>query len=447
MKKVKENIEQETGYSAKSVEHIYSSGAAHRIRYWFWGLIGIVLIVLVLPWTQNIKSVGNVTTLFQYQRPQQINTIIPGRVIKWWVKEGDFVKKGDTIIELADVKDDYLDPDLLKRTEEQLGAKQEKIGFYNDKIGNTAYQVTALQEMLALKLSSIQNKLEQTKRKLLSDSAELQAAEMDRKISEQQIERAKQMYSDGIISLVEFEKRTIQFNKAIALFTEKQQKFLNTKQDLIILKLEMGSLSQETSDKIFKAKGEISSIGSDIAEAKDEVAKKRNQLANYQIRGKQRWLIAPQSGQIVKAKKAGLNETVKDGEMIVEIVPDKVDYAVELFIDPMDLVLIQKGQQVRLIFDGFPTIVFSGWPKASYGTFIGEVVYVETNKSENGQFRILVVPIKGDEPWPTTLKLGVGAQGFAMLKDVGVWYELWRQINGFPPDFYSQSIEYKNKQR
>lgn len=443
MKKVNDIIEQETGYEPQSTSQIYASDSALRIRYWFWGFLALISIVLLLPWTQNIRATGNVTTLFQDQRPQQVNAIIPGRVIKWWVKEGDFVNKGDTIVELADIKDDYLDPDLVERTKEQLSAKQEKISFYNDKIGNTEQQVTALREMLELKLSSLQNKIEQTRRKLLSDSAELQAATLDNEIAQQQIERARQMYTDGIISLVEFERRKVQFNKANAVFTEKQQKFLNTKQDLVILKIEMGALSQETADKVFKAMGEIASSGSDVAEAKDEVARKRNQLANYQIRGRQRWLIAPQSGQIVKAKKAGLNETVKEGEMIVEIVPNKVDYAIELFVNAMDLVLIEKGQPVRLIFDGFPTIVFSGWPQASYGTYLGEVIYVETNRSDNGKFRILVVPVKDDKPWPNTLKLGVGAQGFAMLKDVGVWYELWRQINGFPPDYYTRSEEIK----
>ena len=36
----------------------------------------------------------------------------------------------------------------------------------------------------------------------------------------------------------------------------------------------------------------------------------------------------------------------------------------------------------------------------------------------------------------TALKTGTGARGFALLNTVPVWYELWRQINGFPPDYY-----------
>jgi multidrug resistance efflux pump len=226
--------------------------------------------------------------------------------------------------------------------------------------------------------------------------------------------------------------------------TEKSQTLKNTRQDLVICRIEISTVVQDAADKIFKARAEIASAMSDAASTDAEVAKNQNQLANYIIRGGQRWLIAPQSGQITKARKAGLNETVKEGDMIVEIVPDKVNYAVELFIDPMDLVLISKGQEVRMIFDGYPAVVFSGWPNASYGTFQGTVAAVETNRSENGKFRMLIIPNEKDKPWPKELKLGAGVQGFALLKNVRVWFELWRQINGFPPEYYRPAVTKTN---
>lgn len=49
----------------------------------------------------------------------------------------------------------------------------------------------------------------------------------------------------------------------------------------------------------------------------------------------------------------------------------------ELFVKPMDLALINKGQDVRLQFDGYPAIVFSGWPNSSYGTFAGKLVQLK----------------------------------------------------------------------
>ncbi|MEY2649097.1 MAG: hypothetical protein RL282_1810 [Bacteroidota bacterium] len=443
MKNISQTIKKETGFQPKSPGMIYRAEKESKVKYWFYGILGALIIVLFLPWTQNINTAGKVTTLYQDQRPQELNSIIPGRIVKWWVKEGDFVKKGDTIVQLLDIKDDYLDPQLLQRTEEQLKAKQKKIVFYNDKIDATQSQVAALEQSRDLKLTSLENKMEQTRRKLLSDSAEAVAAEIDYTIATQQLNRGKQMFSEGVVALTELEKRTAQFNKTQAILTEKQQKFQNTRQDLVILKIEMGNVRQEAADKIFKAQGDIASARGEVATTDGEVAKGTNQLANYVIRGGQRWLIAPQDGQVINARKQGLNETVKEGETIVEIVPNKIDYAVELFVDPMDLVLIDRGQDVRLIFDGFPAIVFSGWPAASYGTFLGEVIAVETNLSSNGKFRILVVPGNEEKKWPPNVKIGAGVRGFAMLKNVSIWYELWRQINGFPPEYYKVATDKK----
>ena len=131
--------------------------------------------------------------------------------------------------------------------------------------------------------------------------------------------------------------------------------------------------------------------------------------------------------------------------MIVEIVPNNIQYAIELFVEPMDLPLIDKGQKVRFVFDGFPAIVFSGWPNNSYGTFGGIVTAVETSVSINGKFRVLVAEDVNDKPWPKLLRMGGGANGIALLKDVPIYYELWRNINGFPPEYYQ--VEKKEKKK
>jgi hypothetical protein len=148
------------------------------------------------------------------------------------------------------------------------------------------------------------------------------------------------------------------------------------------------------------------------------------------------FILAPQDGQVINARKAGIGEIVKEGERILDIVPDIMQKAVELFIRPLDLPLVNTGQRVRFWFDGFPAIVFSGWPQASYGTFGGIIAAVERNVNEEGRFRVLVAEDPNDKPWPAELRMGAGAQGMALLKEVPIWYELWRNINGFPPDYY-----------
>ncbi|MFM2139325.1 MAG: hypothetical protein RJA57_1632, partial [Bacteroidota bacterium] len=189
-------------------------------------------------------------------------------------------------------------------------------------------------------------------------------------------------------------------------------------------------------EKVSKAQSDQYQSLTQIASGQADIAKLENLYASYAIRNGMYYIIAPQSGQITKAQKAGIGEFVKDGDMIVEIVPDKVQYAVEMFVRPLDLPLIARGQKVRFLFDGFPAIVFSGWPNASYGTFGGIVAAVESNVSVNGKFRVLVKEDPEEKPWPPQLRIGAGAQGITLLKDVPIWYELWRNVNGFPPDYY-----------
>ena len=136
------------------------------------------------------------------------------------------------------------------------------------------------------------------------------------------------------------------------------------------------------------------------------ISKLKNLYASYAIRNGMYYIIATQSGQVIQAKKAGLGEYVKEGEMIVEIVPEKISYAVEMFARPLDIPLINTGQKVRFLFDGYPVVVFSGWPNASYGTFGGIVVAVERNTNADGKFRVLIKEDPADKPWPPQLQIG-----------------------------------------
>jgi multidrug efflux pump subunit AcrA (membrane-fusion protein) len=431
--------EGKTGFQAFTLVYRYNKKS--NIHKWLLGLLIAMAIILFLPWTQNIRSRGAVTTLLQEHRPQQVNTIIGGKVVKWHIKEGDFVNAGDTILQLAEVKDAYLDPQLLNRTQEQLAAKQQSMEYYQSKAGASGIQISALQSALQLKQEQLQNKLRQIELKTQSDSMELIAANNDLAIALQQLNRQKVLFDSGLVSLTQLEQRNQQYQNAMAKKISAANKLANTRQDYTITQIEINSTGQEYTEKISKAESDRLQSLSEIATGQGEVAKLQNQYTNYNIRNGLYYITAPQSGQVVRARKAGIGEVVKEGEMLLEIVPDKIQYAVEMFVRPVDLPLISKGQKVRFIFDGFPAIIFSGWPEASYGTFGGVIAAVESSADNSGKFRVLVVEDKKEKPWPIELKIGTGVQAMALLKNVPVWYELWRNINGFPPDYYKTVIE------
>ncbi len=428
-------------FSFKSFEQIYLVDRNSKVKYWFFGIIGFLLIILFLPWTQNIKAKGVITTLYQDQRPQDIHSPIPGRIVKWWVKEGDYVKKGDTLLQISEIKEDYLDPKLVGRTQEQLQAKKGSIGFYEGKITATGSQIEALKQARDLKLEQLKNKLIQLDNKLAAEAAEISATNNEFKLAKDQYERQQLMFERGLVSQTQLQQRNIAFQNALAKKVIAENKLAQTQQEVLNTKIEQNSVEQEYTEKISKAEGDRYQTLSQVASGQSEVAKLENQLSNYIIRNGMYIILAPQDGQIVQANKGGIGEVLKEGERITIIVPQVKNYAVEMFVRPVDLPLIGVGQSVRFMFDGFPAIVFSGWPNASYGTFGAKIIAYENTISPNGLFRILVVEDKAEKPWPPQLKIGSGAQGIVLLKDVPIWYELWRNVNGFPPDFYQVKNE------
>ncbi len=429
----------------QSFSRIYRIDRQNKTRKWIVGMIFLGIIFLFLPWTQNIRGRGSVTTLRQEERPMQVNSAIGGKVVEWYVAEGDFVQAGDTILQLGEVKVDYMDPQLLTRTQQQIASKQLSAEGYNNKAATATTQIGALSSGRSLKLQSLENKIAQQRLKLASDSMDLIAVNNQVKVYKRQLDAGQVMLDSGAVSLIDLEKRRVNYQDAFSKKISAENKVAQARQELIGLSIEQSSAIMEYTDKISKAEGDRLASLSTAASTNADVSKLENQYSNYDIRNKLYYVTAPQSGQITKAKKAGIGEILKEGEMLVEIVPDDIQYAVEMYIDPMDLPLVQKGQTVRFIFDGIPAIVFSGWPGSSYGTFGGKVTAVETNVSENGKFRILVAEDPTKKPWPRLLRMGGGADGIALLKDVPIYYEIWRRINGFPPDFYT--VEKKDKQK
>lgn len=429
----------------KSFDKIYNINKDSRVKRWFYFFVFFGVLVLFFPWTQTIKSVGKVTTLYQEQRPQQLNSPIPGRIVKWYVKNGDYIQKGDTILKLAEIKDDYLDPLLLKRTTDQVSAKKSVRDYYEAKVSAIDNQLVALTKAKDLKLNQLKIKLDQLNSKLSAEEAEFRAIENELRLNEDQFLRQKKMYDDGLVSLTQFQQRSISYQNVLAKKTGIQNKIIQTKQDITANSIEVNSVIQDYQEKLSKIEGDRYSILGQIEGSEGDIAKLENQAANYKVRQGLYYVLASQDGQVVQLNKAGIGEILKETESIGVIVPQKVDYAVEMYVKPVDLPLLSVGQQVMCVFDGYPAIVFSGWPNTSYGIFKGKVLAIENSIDANGQFKVLVVEDSDEKRWPPQIKIGAGVQGIVILNDVPVWYELWRNINGFPPDYYVPKNENKTK--
>lgn len=400
------------------------------------GVSILCLLILFLPWTQNISGSGSVTTLKPNQRPQTIQTVISGRIEKWYVKEGDFVHKGDTILFISEIKEDYFDPNLVQNTKNQVNAKKKSLESYGGKVTSLEAQIQSIENEKNLKLEQAQNKIKQATLKIKSDSMDLQAVKTQLKIANTQFNRSSQLNKEGLKPLSDLEEKRLKLQEVEAKIITQENKFLTSKNEFINAKVEINRISAEYSEKIAKAKGDQFTALSNQFDTEAQVSKLQNQEANYSIRNGMYYIKAPQDGYVNRTLQSGIGETIKEGTPILSIMPAQYDIAVETYIDPIDLPLVKKDEKVRVWFDGWPTIVFSGWPDISYGTFGGKVVAIENMISDNGKYRMLVAPDEDEAPWPKQLSIGSGAETLTLLQNVPIWFEMWRNLNGFPPNYY-----------
>ena len=258
-------------------------------------------LILFLPWTQNITGKGYLTTLTPDQRPQTIQSPIPGRIEKWYVREGDYVEKGDTILFISEIKNEYFDPRLVERTGMQIKAKAASVVSYEGKVKALNNQIGALSNERGLKLEQAKNKLLQSKLKVQSDSIDLEAAKTNIKIAQRQFDRTQQLQSEGLKAVTDVEEKRLKLQETQAKLISQENKLLAAKNDVINSEVEINRVQAEYTDKISKAQSDMFTAQSGQFDSEAQVTKLENEYTNYEMRNSLYYIRAPQNGFINKA--------------------------------------------------------------------------------------------------------------------------------------------------
>jgi multidrug resistance efflux pump len=403
------------------------------LRRWLLGLTIGFLSLLFLPWQQTIQGNGELSALKPEDRPQVINAVIGGSIARWYVQEGQQVKAGDTIVVLTEIKDKFFDPETPKRLFEQVEAKASAIEAMRQKLTALNEQIEAIKVTKTTGVAKAQGKLVQSRDKLRADSAEAQVAQADFNIATERFTRAKELYEKGLISLTDFESRKLKFQETEAKYAAVRAKLDVSRMEVINTQAELENIIADYSAKLAKAQAERDETQYAINDAAGSLAKLRNEATNAEIRSGYYVVRAPQNGVVVQAAKQGVGEIVKAGESIATIMPTSNDRAAALYVSATDVPLLDPGRPVRLQFDGWPALQVSGWPSVAVGTFGGIIANIDYVAAPDGSYRILVVPDPKDDPWPPQLRIGSGVHGWALLDNVSLGFEIWRQLNGFPP--------------
>lgn len=398
-----------------------TANSGRIVSRWLLGILITLFLMLLLPWQQSVSGTGRITALSPVDRPQLLQTRIDGRIEAWFVSEGQFVHKGDSIVRISEIKEDYLNPQVLPLTQQQQQAKQVVIAEKLNKATALAQQIVQLERQRELKT-------QQTAAKVQQYRAELRQATLEDSVASDQLRRRERLFRDtlGLVSVNDLQSFQLRAQSAAAKLVEKQQLLSIAETDVVSVPVEYG-------EKIAKAKSERAATLAEVSESRSEAAKLQDKVGALSLRNAFYVIEAPQDGYVVRATRAGQGEIVKAGDPIASVQPAHPQKAVELYVKPMDVALLRPGRQVRVFFDGWPALQVSGWPQVAVGTFGASVAVIDQFPSSDGRFRVLLVQdTTRDAAWPAQLRLGTGVDGWAMLDHVTVGWEIWRQINGFP---------------
>ena len=402
-----------------------------------------IIALIFVPWQQTARGTGTVVALDPQERPQQLLSPAKGVIsyVKPGLREGSYVEKDELLLRLSPFAVEgigQIDTQILaiesKKTAAESGmAVAEQAVLLQESGGRS------LTQSLNQDYQAAHQKWEQSKNEVLALQAELE----DKR---NQLRVAEEVAAKGLVSREElFSKRRTTDAQQAKVFkaesaVEEAYASLMSKEDEIEAKKQDIDIKNRTANQeVLEEIQKIRSIEKELIDLRT----KRDEFDRLEVK-------APRSGFIQQWFGLEGSDTIKEGDPLFLIVPDAKDLSVEMTVSGNDMPLIHEGDLVRLQFEGWPAVQFVGWPSVAVGTFGGKVNRVFPTDDSKGYFRVVITPDKHfdtENDWPNNryLRQGVRANGWVLLKQVPLGYEIWRQLNGFPPIVAEEEPKSKEK--
>lgn len=396
-------------------------------RLLVFGLLALLLLLVTVPWQQNAAGRGRVVAFSPTERQQNLDAPIEGRIAQWHVVEGQQVRKGQPIVDLTDN-----DPDLITRLQREREAVQARLRAAEVRVNAIDSRMVALRSSQQSAVQAARARTDMgSERRRAADSA-LEAAQALYKAARLNSQRQRSLFQSGLTS-----QRALEVAEAdeIRLRNEVER----AQNAVYAAQSEITALSSDQARINDDAFAGLNDAGAAKAVAQTEIAAANAELARIETRlarQDSQHIRAPSNGTILRIYARQGGELLKAGDPLAQFIPEGEQLAVELWIDGNDVNLIHPDSMVRLQFEGWPAIQFSGWPSAAIGTFGGKVAFIDPQDDGKGRFRIVVIPDAAQD-WPAGryLRQGSRATGWVLMNEVKLGYELWRQFNGFPPEW------------
>lgn len=396
-----------------------------------------LLIIIFIPWTQTITVTGQMSAFTPYERPQDIEAQIAGRIKKWHVFEGDQVKEGDLILELEDNDPNFMSPHLLAFLDQRKQALDKAHHAALTRVDQLDKRIVEMRNLVKAAVPSAEARVVEAGNKVREAYQKVEAAKIAATTAVLNVERHKQLSKRGLVSQRELEL-TIQADTASQAELAGARANLRAAEDAMkSLRFGRDQVNAEMLQRLLDAEAGRDASVAEAARVGEQLADVSLRLSNAEQRRLASKILAPIDGTVVKMAKAGVGETVSQGDTLIRLSPTSTDKAIEMTADGLDAPLLNVGRKVKILFYGIPAIPLPAWPDLMAGTYSGVIKVIDQVDDGKGNYRFWVVPDPDDRSWPeqSHVRQGTKTMGWVILNRVPLWYELWRRFNLFPPDY------------
>ncbi|NQY21127.1 MAG: HlyD family type I secretion periplasmic adaptor subunit [Campylobacteraceae bacterium] len=350
---------------------------------WFW----FVTVFLFLMWA-NFAEIDEIVRGNGDIIPRGDNQIVQnlegGIIEKFYVKEGDYVKKGQLLLEIANQQS----ISSFGSNKSQLNALKAKIVRLTAESSNKGFNVnTDLQNEIPLyiknekslylinknrlnsKVASLTEQLKQKKSELRENNTMRIDVKNSLILITKELKMIKPMVEKGIKSRIEFFQLQREANDIRTKYNSIKLSRPRIKASVIEVEkmiLEVMLIAKsDAKNKLNESIAELKDLNYNSLTLKDEVER--------------RLVKSPMNGTIHKLFFHTVGGVVRPGENIIELVPNDTNLLVEVKIKPSDIAFIYYGQKA--------IVKFSAYDFSIYGGLEGKVIHISadtiTDEKEN----------------------------------------------------------------
>jgi HlyD family secretion protein len=394
-------------------------------QIWTRGLLYflVIFVSIVLPWAMLFKvdETGVARGRIEPEdKTVKLDAAVAGTVSEIHVKEGEFVKKGQTLLVLESelVKAD------LRQAKDKLEGQLNRLAQLNILKNQAILTLTTQQQQNQAQELEKQAQIEQAKQTLyaLKNAYNLQKEEKLAQVSEaeksfehsqtskkldesslasafHEVERYSQLRKEGIVAevnIVQQEDILKQRQKSyeqskldvvqnrLRLLEQKSSYERNIRQyqvdiEQAQLKLKEQESSYQTLMKtgklaILKTQDQVKNIDTEITTLKSDIAQNKSQIQSLEFQIGQRVLKAPVSGTVFQLPIQKAASVVQPGTMIAEIAPQNSPLMIRAQMPTTESGSLRRGLPVKLKFDAYPF--------EEYGVVAGKLIEISPTTSD-----------------------------------------------------------------